>query len=150
MAVDAGQMLPILALTVWCSWLSIVDIRERRLPNVLTVPGATAIIGYGTVVGAGRTALIGALLLAGPYLVLHVIAPSSMGAGDVKLAVGLGAAAALGGPESWVMAALLAPLGTAIVGAAVLVTRGQQAANTTLPHGAFMCAATLTALCAST
>ncbi|NMN93597.1 prepilin peptidase [Antrihabitans stalactiti] len=139
--------LAIMALCAWCAALSFVDIAERRLPNVLTVCGGIAVLGYGFAVGRGGVALIGGLLLALLYLAVHVIAPTAMGAGDVKLALGLGAAAALGGPEVWVWAALLAPLGTALAGVFLMMRRGT-VGRTVVPHGPFMCASTLIALAA--
>ncbi|KAA0023696.1 prepilin peptidase [Antrihabitans cavernicola] len=136
-----------LALTIWCLSLSIVDIAERRLPNVLTVPGALAVVGYGSALGQVRAAVVGGSILAVAYLLLHVMAPHSLGAGDVKLAVGLGAAAALGGPDCWVLAALLAPIGTAAAGVIVLIRRGDEGRRAGIAHGPSMCAATLVALC---
>lgn len=139
------SLLAVIALCLWCAALSFVDISERRLPNVLTVFGAIAVVGYGFAVGRGGVAIIGGLMLALLYLAVHMIAPSAMGAGDVKLAVGLGAAAALGGPEVWVWAALLAPLGTAVAGV-FLMLRRRTVGRTVVPHGPFMCASTLFAL----
>ena len=81
----------------WLAVLSVYDIRERRLPNWLTIPGAAVVLAMATVAGRGVPALLGAIGLACLYLVVHLIAPAAMGAGDVKLAVGLGGlTAALG------------------------------------------------------
>jgi leader peptidase (prepilin peptidase)/N-methyltransferase len=101
------------------------------LPNWLTLPGGTVIV----VVGSSRAVLVGAALLFAVYLVMHLLAPTSMGAGDVKAAIGLGGAAACAGPQAWVVAALLAPTITAVVG---LATRRRS-----LPHGPSMCVAAL-------
>ncbi|CAM4007442.1 A24 family peptidase [Smaragdicoccus niigatensis] len=120
----------------WCVALSWYDCCERRLPNWLTIPGAIVIVGAGTAIGQCRTVVVGALLLFGLYLVAHVLAPTSLGAGDVKAAIGLGGAAALASSQSWVVAAVLAPLITAVVGA--LLLRGRP-----VPHGPSMCAATV-------
>ncbi|MBF6360075.1 prepilin peptidase [Nocardia farcinica] len=137
-------------LAAWCATLTVIDLRTRRLPNVLTGIGAAAVLGYAA--GSGRlgVALGGALLLALPYLLVHLLAPTACGAGDAKLAVGLGAAAGLGGSTAWVAAALGGPLLTAAVGLVVLGARGPAArgspADRRLPHGPAMCAATLLAL----
>ncbi|MQY29037.1 prepilin peptidase [Nocardia aurantia] len=127
-------------LTAWCALLAVIDLRTRRLPNPLTAAGAVAVLGYAAGTGRLLPALVGALLLAGPYLVVHLAVPAAFGAGDVKLAVGLGAAAALGGAGAWVWSALGAPVLTALAG--VARPRGPRA----LPHGPAMCVCTLAAL----
>ncbi|WP_025350728.1 prepilin peptidase [Nocardia nova] len=108
------------ALVIWCVVLSAIDIRTRRLPDALTLPGAAAVLAVATLTGHGSAALCGALLLAVPYLLVHLIAPAACGGGDVKLALGIGAAAACGGAQTWVWAALGAPLLTASAGAGIL------------------------------
>lgn len=139
--------IPFLVFTAWCAALSVVDFATLRLPNTSTLLGAVAVLGYSIATERGSVAVIGGLLLAFLYLTVHLLAPTSMGAGDVKLAIGVGAAAALGGGEVWVLAALLAPLGTAVAGL-VLIVRHRRAGRTVLPHGPFMCAATVFALVA--
>jgi leader peptidase (prepilin peptidase) / N-methyltransferase len=125
----------------WFVGLSWYDIRERRLPNWLTVPGATVILACAAAAGHGTSALLGGLALCGVYLVVHLLA--GLGAGDVKLAVGLGALTGAFGFEVWVLAALGAPLLTA-GWACVAIVRRQR----TVPHGPSMClaAAAATAL----
>ena len=60
-----------------------------------------------------------------------------MGAGDVKLAVGVGALTGAFGADVWVLAALAAPLLTAVVGAVTMI----KDADSTVPHGPSMCMA---------
>ena len=48
----------------WLGVLSCYDIRERRLPNALTLPGAGVILLDGAVAGRGLAALAGAAALA--------------------------------------------------------------------------------------
>ncbi|WP_107657966.1 A24 family peptidase [Nocardia suismassiliense] len=109
------------ALLAWCVVLSVIDFRQRRLPNSLTGWGAVAVFGYALSTDQCTAALLGAVLLAVPYLLVHLALPAAFGAGDVKLAVGLGAAAALGGGHAWVRAAVAAPLLTACAGIAAVV-----------------------------
>ncbi|MCC3312798.1 prepilin peptidase [Nocardia africana] len=147
-----------LALIVWCVALSALDIRTGRLPDVLTLPGAAVMPMLAASTGRAAVAIAGALLLAVPYLLVHLIEPAACGAGDVKLALGTGAAAALGGPSCWVSAAIGAPLLTASAGVGALVAaraaaaggsdrrRGVSGAPITLPHGPAMCLATVAAL----
>lgn len=140
----------LLPLALWCTCLAVIDLRVRRLPNFLTIPGAIAILAFAYIAGNGRAALVGGLLLAGLYLLVHLLAPRALGAGDVKLALGLGAAAALGGADAWVLAAFLAPMGTAIAGGVLMVSRARTEGPTVLPHGPSMCGATLIALALAT
>ncbi|WP_137724483.1 prepilin peptidase [Prescottella subtropica] len=133
-------LVPACALVWWMIAVSVVDLRVRRLPNTLTLPGAACAVAVATVAGHGRAAVVGALLLAGTYLVLHLIAPGSMGAGDVKLALGLGAVTGVAGASTWLTAAALAPVVTAVVG---LAWRNRGAV---IAHGPSMCAATAVSL----
>ncbi|WP_305094902.1 A24 family peptidase [Prescottella sp. R16] len=133
-------LVPAWVLVWWMLAASVVDLRVRRLPNALTLPGAAAAVAVATATGHGRAALAGALLLTGTYLVLHLIAPAAMGAGDVKLAFGLGAVTGVAGASAWLAAAALAP---AITAAAGLLCRNRGAV---VAHGPSMCAATAVSL----
>ncbi|CAN5452637.1 A24 family peptidase [soil metagenome] len=132
-----GRCAAVIAALGWMAALSVVDIRQRRLPNVLTLPGAVVILVVATACGRGVPAVVGAVALGGAYLVVHLVAPAAMGAGDVKLALGLGALTAALGVDVWALAALGAPLVT-VVWAVVARLR-------TVPHGPSMCLATLLA-----
>ncbi len=126
------------AVLAWLLLLSWCDIRERRLPNALTLPGAAVILLGAAGAGRGLPALAGAAALGGTYLLVHLLAPAAMGAGDVKLAIGLGGLAGCFGAPVWFLAGLSAPLLTALVG----VLRGVR----TVPHGPAMCLATVGAV----
>ncbi|WP_066897116.1 prepilin peptidase [Mycolicibacterium houstonense] len=125
----------------WLLALSGYDVRERRLPNWLTLPGAVLILVVAALAGRGGHALAGALTLSGVYLLMHLPAPRSIGGGDVKLALGLGAMTGAFGVDVWLLAALVAPLLTAVlaIGAAVRGIR-------TVPHGPSMCTASAVAV----
>lgn len=128
-------------LLAWLAVLTVCDIRQRRLPNVLTLPGAVAILAVAAVAGHGVPALLGASGLGGLYLLVHLIAPAAMGAGDVKLAAGVGGLTGAFGFDVWALAALAAPLLTAAVACATIVRRS----GSTVPHGPSMCVATFAA-----
>jgi len=130
-AVAAGSVL------AWLMLLSGYDIRQRRLPNWLTLPAALLVLAVAVAVGRGPAALAGAAALAGVYLVVHLIAPAGLGAGDVKLAVALGALTGSFGADVWLLAAVAAPLLTGLWGLFV-VTAGR---GRTVPHGPSMCLA---------
>ena len=125
----------------WLGVLSCYDIRQRRLPNALTLPGAAAILLAAAVAGRFVPALAGAAALIGVYLLVHLMAPAALGAGDVKLAIGLGGLAGCFGVEVWLLAALGAPVLTALCGVVGLL-RGVR----TVPHGPSMCLATAGAI----
>jgi leader peptidase (prepilin peptidase) / N-methyltransferase len=128
----------------WLLTLSVYDIRERRLPNWLTMPGAVVILATAAVHGRGASAAIGAFALFAAYAVVHLVSPAAMGAGDVKLAIGIGALTAAFGGDVWLLAALSAPLMTAGWAVVAMLRRSGQ----TVPHGPSMClaAAAATAL----
>jgi leader peptidase (prepilin peptidase) / N-methyltransferase len=127
---------------LWMGALTAYDIRQRRLPNWLTLPGFAVIVLVAAGSGHGPAAALGAGLLAGVYLLVHAAAPAALGAGDVKLALGLGALTGCFGGDVWLLAATGAPLLTALIG--VLARLGWSA--TTVPHGPSMCAASAAAL----
>jgi leader peptidase (prepilin peptidase) / N-methyltransferase len=129
---------------VWLAALSFYDIRERRLPNWLTMPGAAVIIAAAAMHGRGGPAALGAVVLFAVYVVVHLVSPAAMGAGDVKLAVGIGALTGTFGSDVWALAAIGAPLLTAGWAVVAAIRRS----GPTVPHGPSMClaAATATAL----
>lgn len=146
-------------LIAWCLLLAVIDLQARRLPNALTAVGAAAVFLYALSTGQLATAVIGAALLTIPYLVTHLIWPAALGAGDVKLAVGLGAAAALAGSTAWTWAAIAAPLLTGVAAVVLLTgyrlrvalgrTVGRarpELAGRLVPHGPAMCLATVAAM----
>ena len=109
------------AFLVWCSIVARSDLRTHRLPNPLTAGGALTAFGYA--LGSGRfgAAVAGALLLSLPYLGVHLLCPHGLGAGDVKLAVGLGAITGLDGAQAWLWSACAAPVLTAGAGIPLLI-----------------------------
>ncbi len=49
----------------WLAVLTVYDIRERRLPNWLTLPGAVVVLVAAAAAGRGGQALLGAAALIG-------------------------------------------------------------------------------------
>lgn len=102
----------------------LIDMREHRLPNRLVASAAlfgaalvaaTAPLGGEPSIGG---LLLGALLMSGPLLLMHLLSPASMGFGDVKLAVVLGAAVGLVNPLLALAALTIGCAGAAIFGVA--------------------------------
>ncbi|MGV0625802.1 prepilin peptidase [Mycolicibacter minnesotensis] len=127
---------------VWLTLLCGYDIRQRRLPNWLTLPAAVVVPVLAAAAGRGPAALAGAVALTAVYLVVHLIAPAGMGAGDVKLALGLGALTGSFGVDVWLLAAVSAPLLTGVCGLVVVAAGGRRSR---LPHGPSMCVASAVA-----
>ncbi len=78
--------------------ISIVDLRERRIPNRLTYPLILACLAIAGVslsmvpssASAASSAVAGAVAFTIVLLVPHLVRPDAMGRGDVKLALPLG------------------------------------------------------------
>ena len=131
-----------MAIGAWMIALSVYDLRERRLPNWLTLPGVAVILVVAVALDRGLAALAGAAALSALYLLIHLLSPRAMGGGDVKLALGLGALTGMLGADVWVLAAIGAPLLTAGYGVLALLRR----ADRTVPHGPSMCLASAAAV----
>ena len=100
-----------------------IDLRTRRVPNVLT--GTLAVIGLVlAAAGLGRVGLTGAALgcLVGVACMLPGHVFGATGAGDVKL---LGAAGALLGPGPTVRAFVLTVIAGGVVALVVALKRGR-------------------------
>lgn len=92
----AGTAVVVTAALLVGAAAAIVDARSGRLPNRLVALVAWAATAAAATAPSPSDAAIGAALgaacLAGPLLVVHLLAPPAMGFGDVKLAAALGAA----------------------------------------------------------
>ncbi len=132
----------IVCVACWLIALTYFDIRRRRLPNLLTLPGAALVMAGAALTGHGAMAFAGAAAMFAIYAVVHLVAPQAMGAGDVKLALGLGALTGPFGPDVWLLAVLGASLGTALLGLIRLLGGDRSP----LPHGPSMCIAAASAV----
>lgn len=134
----------------WLTALTVYDVTQGRLPNALTVPGAVVVMSVAALVGRGSAAALGAVALTALYLVVHLASPTAMGAGDVKLALGVGALTGAFGADAWILAAITAPLLTALWGLVARRPRGALASEAKgrvrVPHGPSMCVAAASAV----
>ncbi|GHC69481.1 prepilin peptidase [Streptomyces collinus] len=124
--------------------LTVVDFRVRRLPDPLTLPFAGAalvLLGLTALVpehaGHWTTAVLGSLALGGGYFVLFLINPAGMGFGDVKLALGTGAALGWYGWPTVMLGTFAGFLLGALYGAALVITRRADR-KTAIPFGPFL------------
>ena len=101
----------------------VMDLRQRRIPNALTLPVAVAGLGIGVISG-GMTGLILAIAgcVAGGLLFLIPVAKLGWGMGDLKLAAAVGA---VGGPLFAVWMALYAMAAGGIFALLWLTRQGQ-------------------------
>jgi leader peptidase (prepilin peptidase) / N-methyltransferase len=116
--------------------LSIIDIEERRLPNVIVLPSFVLVLTAHLILYPERAAewtiaaFGAALFLFLPTLLM----PGAMGMGDFKLALLLGAM--LG----WavITAIFIGSIAGALVGIGVLMTRGSGARKQAIFYGPFL------------
>lgn len=124
--------------------LSIIDLEERRLPNVIVLPSFALVLAAHLVLYPDRAvewtiAAVGAAV----FLFLPtLLMPGAMGMGDFKLALLLGAM--LG----WAVATaiLVASLAGAIAAVGVLLVRGSGARKQAIPFGPFLALGGIVAL----
>jgi leader peptidase (prepilin peptidase)/N-methyltransferase len=126
-----GQGVAVACALAWLTALTFYDVTQRRLPNALTLPGAVVVLSAAALTGRGVPAVLGAVALTALYLGVHAAAPAAMGAGDVKLAIGIGGLTGAFGLDVWVLAAVGAPLLTAVWGMVVVGSRGIKASAAT-------------------
>jgi leader peptidase (prepilin peptidase) / N-methyltransferase len=140
--------LPIPLVVAWFAvTLTVVDLKHRRLPNALTLAAYPA-IAVATTLAATQSgwqtaegALLGGAALATMYLAVHLVWPTAMGGGDVKLSGSQGAVlGAVGWPAVLVGTTLAALLTLALNAAAP--KRRRESWRTGIPHGPALLAAT--------
>jgi len=123
-----GQLVVDMVATAFLVPLVLVDLRERRLPDPLTLGGAGAVLALLLIRGAltgdlgpTRRGLVGAALMAGILLAFHLASPRGMGFGDVKLGLLLGLVVGARGADLVLVALLLAGLLGAVAGVVLMV-----------------------------
>lgn len=111
-----------LSIATFAAW---VDLQSSRIPDelvALALLPSVGSAGAALVTGGGATRLVAVVsgigILALPLLVIHLVSPSAMGFGDVKLAVAVGAAIGLVDPALGLIALCVASALTAAVGVA--------------------------------
>ena len=142
----AWLALPLLVLAVATVPLILIDLREHRLPNRITLPLVPAVLialvfaswGAGAWERMPRALLAGLALLAA-YAILHLLYPAGLGMGDVKLAPSLGLVLGWLSWEAVLWGTFLAFLLSALVGLVLLALR-RATLKSALAFGPFMLA----------
>jgi leader peptidase (prepilin peptidase)/N-methyltransferase len=111
---------------------AIIDVHERRLPDSIVIAAALAFaicIGIETTAGEINVSLTdmagGVAAFGGPLLFLHLVAPASMGFGDVKAGLVLGAAI---GVVNWQLALAALALAAGLTATVGVLTRASTVA----------------------
>ncbi|WP_051940023.1 prepilin peptidase [Phaeacidiphilus oryzae] len=129
---------------------AVIDLRERRLPDRLTLPGALGTLvllgaagALGDRSGSAVRALIAAGVLGIAFWAVALVAP--MGLGDAKLALTLGAAL---GWYGWGAVLVGVFVGFLLAGVAglLLVAAGRARLGDPIPFGPFLVAGTALAV----
>jgi len=115
-----------LAVTLALAWLGVLlavtDLRHRRLPDALTLPAGPVVVVLLSFDGADAAVrgAVGGVAFGLFHLFVRLLSPGALGAGDVKLAVPLGAVLGAVSYAALPLAALLAcgvALALAVAGA---------------------------------
>lgn len=115
---------------------TMIDLRERRIPNALTYPGTLlAIVLAGVTAGTGGAieALAGMLVAGGVMLVVWLIGRGGLGMGDVKLSAFVGASV---GP-AMVPTYLVVGSGLGALAGVALLLRGRDR-HSTFAYGPYL------------
>lgn len=144
---------------VVCIPLTVIDIREHRLPNTWVLPGyIVAVVAiFGSWLTTGVFPLIPIASGAAYFLFLFILAWfGGMGMGDVKLAGVLGIATGMVGVPAFVLSVVLTfflagLVSAGLLGVRVVTHRGQKLSwrEMKIPFGPFMLAGSVCALVSS-
>lgn len=150
----ATPLLPALCyLAAVAAPLAVIDLRERRLPDVLTLPSypaALLLLGIAAFFlhnggGQFRHALLGLAGAAALYLLLVLVYPAGLGWGDVKLSGVLGLYLGWFGLRVWLYGMLGGFVLAGVTGVALIAAR-KATRKTQVPFGPFMLAGALAAI----
>ncbi|MEZ5232311.1 MAG: prepilin peptidase [Acidimicrobiia bacterium] len=156
-AADHPELLPALgAFAVLTAVISAGDAVTRRIPNKLNAVALAStlpLLGFAHLLGAGDPPLAASLLRAAlgataafaAYAALWLVAPGSMGLGDVKLSPYIGAQLGYFGWQCWTNGLIYGFLFQGVIVAGALATRKLQK-KSHIAHGPAMCLGALAAL----
>lgn len=116
--------------------LAVKDFEERRIPNLVVLPATVVVLAAVAVLRPHHVleAAVAAVAAAAFLLLPTLVARGSVGMGDVKLALLLGAA--LG--EGIAIALVLGCLAASLTGVVLIVRQGTAARKTAVPFAPFL------------
>jgi leader peptidase (prepilin peptidase)/N-methyltransferase len=124
--------------------VTIVDLREKRIPNVVLVIGATAVLALALIEavvtgswGQLTGALLGSAVLFAVYFLLALLAPKGIGMGDVKLAALAGFVLGGAGWANWILGVGAGAVLGAVAAIMVLIVQ-RRGPSGTLPYAPTM------------
>lgn len=88
--IDLPTTVLLVASVAALSRAAVHDLALQLLPNRLVVPALALALVAGVVEGSPVAAIVGGLLVAAPFLAIHLTDPAAMGFGDVKAAAAAG------------------------------------------------------------
>ena len=142
----------VLAFAAAATVLTIVDLAEKRLPNAVIFPalGVVALLLVPPTWPLGTWwpllwALAGSAAMFAVYFVLALISPSSMGMGDVKLALVIGLLLGWFGLSAWLIGLLAAFVVGGVIALIALAMR-RVTLRGSIPFGPSMLAGALVAV----
>lgn len=145
-------ILPLLAFAAAATVLTLVDLAEKRLPNAVVFPtlGAVAVLLVPATWVSGEWmtllwALAGSAAMFAVYFILALISPSSMGMGDVKLALVIGLLLGWFGLTAWLIGLLAAFVVGGVIALVALALR-KVTLRGSIPFGPSMLAGALIAV----
>jgi leader peptidase (prepilin peptidase) / N-methyltransferase len=140
------------ALALFGSPLAVIDLRDRRLPDALTLPCLGVVAGLlaaAACAGGEWRALLraaaGAVAVGGLFAVLALARPGSAGLGDAKLGLSTGAVAGWFGWGALLDSVFAAFLLAALTAAGLIAARRTGLRGGSLPFGPFLLAGCLAA-----
>lgn len=149
-AARSSQVAALVVFSAGGAWISVVDAREHRIPNLLLLPLAAALGGivFVATLASGQpeqllVSLTGAAVLFGVYLLLAIA--GGIGFGDVKLGAVIGLYLAWISPTAAIAATILAYVFAAPQAIATLIRRARAAQPARVPFGPYMFAGAITA-----
>lgn len=142
------RWLPWLVAAAWCVPLSVVDLREHRLPNRLVAQLTVALaVVMGAAIAAGDSrstrsiATVSASYVA-THTAVYLASRGQFGMGDVKFSLPLGMLIGWYAPGAWTVSAMLSFALAAVVSVTLVATRAISL-RSRIAFGPYMAAAAL-------
>jgi leader peptidase (prepilin peptidase)/N-methyltransferase len=127
---DPPEIAVIAAFLALLGAATVVDLRERRIPNALTYPSTLVALALSAVTGVIVEAALGMLVAGGVMAALWLVGGGRLGLGDVKLSALCGAMLGVQGAQVYLVAGVA--VGALVALIALLILRDRRA---TLPYG---------------